>query len=260
MWRPTLRGGSFALVLGALVVFGAGRAMAEGAAVMLLLPPGATPTEDERDALSELKTLVRDAGYDLTGVGQFDPTQALPLAKLGGDTGVVTYDGEDSTEAERVVALLEKLYPEIVVHRRSSSDIPLPEGSIGVLLPGVVVVDRNAPTPPPWNLFVRNVIVEVDEGMDRTPIATMVVERSAELMGCWPDAVAKGKRMEGVVKVRVSVSGDGEPMMSSVQIPEDTLEPWIDCVSQVYLEWTYPRTADGRSTNIYITVNFEIDE
>jgi hypothetical protein len=234
-------------------------AAAEEPGIALLLPPGAAIGEKKEDALSDLKRQLGDAGYELV-IGEYNPGQDLPLVETGKTTGIVTYESGDQSAAERLQERLVELYPEIVIEERQKKGSPFPEGSLGVLLPHVVVAKKPEQEPPPWDLTVQDVTVEVDGALDGAAVSKLVEEHASDLMACWPKAVTRNLRMEGPMRVKVMVSGSGEPFISTIEEAEAPDEPWVNCVSEAFLGWSYPGTRDGKSASVFIGLRFAIDE
>ncbi len=244
------------------ILAGLGPAHAEGEGIVILLPPGATLSDDKKDAFSEFKHRLRELGYDILAEGEYDPEQKnVEVAKLGASTGVVTYTSGNDGAAEVLRKHLAEHYPDIVTDQRDKKGDSFPEGSLGVLLPEVVMMYKKPELdPPPWDLHLRDVQAEVEGQLTPVQITTLFDENSDSLVACWPKAVARGKRMEGVVKVRISVDGSGGALISSVQEAADLGARWVDCVSAAYLDWTYPAPSNGKAVTIYLSVNFIIDE
>ena len=205
---------------------------------------------------------MRGLGYDILAEGEYDPEQKnVAVAKAGASTGVVTHSAGDADAAQALRKHLAEYYPDITVEEREKKGDSLPAGSLCALLPEVVVISRKPELdPPPWDLQMRDVEAEIEGQITPVQIQALFNENTDTVAACWPKAAARNKRMEGIVKVRISLDGSGSPLISSVQEAEDLGARWVDCVSTAYLDWTYPTPADGKPVTIYLSVNFVIDE
>lgn len=225
-------------------------------AVTLLLPPGATEGFERGQALSALKSELREAGFDITAQGEFNPDQKLELVEKGLQTGLIAHGPGDEVLAEKLQLLLGERYPDVLVEPAPKRNNPFPEGALGLILPEIVILEKEPERlPPPYKLYLEDVTVAIDGGMSAADVRGLFEDHKEDLIACWPKAQARGKQLEGLVKAKVTVDPGGEPVISSV-LESPGYESWVDCVTEAYLGWKFPATTDGKSAKVEIGVRF----